>query len=32
MGWKKFELGGRILDAIDITIYGLANGKFSNHI
>jgi hypothetical protein len=23
MGWKKFEVGGRILDAIDTTIYTL---------
>jgi len=28
MGWKKFELGGRILDAIDTTIYGLAMANF----
>jgi hypothetical protein len=28
MGWKKFELGGRILDAIDTTIYRLAMADF----
>jgi hypothetical protein len=28
MGWKKFEVGGRILDAIDTTIYRLAIANF----
>ncbi len=28
MGWKKFELGGRIIDAIDTTIYGLTMENF----
>jgi hypothetical protein len=32
MGWKKFEVGGRILDAIDTTIYRLAMAIFKPHM